>query len=87
MSIFFELELVKSEEFLCSATVFIQFLSGDHIAAVRSSSPKTPPQAVVSMRIFELNHLINGMIFFFSKKHLEDHPLDILKKDNFPNKS
>lgn len=40
-----------------------------------------------SMRIFELNHLINGMIFSFSKKHLEDHPIDILKKDHFPKKS
>ena len=31
MSIFFELELVKSEEFLCSATVFIHFLSDRHL--------------------------------------------------------
>lgn len=43
MFIFFELELVKSEEFLCGATVFIDFLSGGHLAVVRSSSPKTPP--------------------------------------------
>lgn len=48
---------------------------------------KNSSQSCFSMRIFELNHLINGMIFFFSKKHLEDHPIDILKKDHFPKKS